>query len=147
MAAVDRIIGMVPVDKRIIEPDFQAFSPESIYKLPDYIPSERCVCRLIISVFGIPQTESLVVLRRQNNILHSGFLCTFRPFLGIIKVRIKSLEILLVVLRCDPFTVLHPFMTGRKGIQSPVDEHSEPCVGPPLHPLYFLCFRLFGKLG
>ena len=78
-----RIIFMIPVKQSEIKAYLQPFRTDCIHIFPHQIPSGLCVGCLILRIFAVKQTESVVVLGCQNHIFHSGFLCHARPFFRI----------------------------------------------------------------
>src|SRR4030043_1404867 len=131
----------------MVKPDAEAFRPERFDHRLDEILAIRCLGRLVVAVFRIPETETLVMLGRDDEIFHPGGLGQARPLLGIVEVGIEVIEILLIVLFCDGLVLLDPYVPGREGIKAPVDEHAEPGISPPLYPglALSLGFRARGR--
>jgi hypothetical protein len=42
------------------------------------------------------------------------------------------IKISLILLVADMFPILHPFVTSRKSVEPPVDEHAKPIMDEPL---------------
>ena len=85
-----------------------------------------------------------MMLGCEDDIFHPGFLGHGGPFLRIEKVRIKVVEVFLVVFVGEPLKVFDPFMPGGHRIESPMDEHPETGVRPPFHARQFLLPGLLG---
>ena len=144
MQPVVRKIRMVPVDQRIVESDADAFGAESVDEWPDEVLAIRSVGYLEVRVFGVPKTESVKVLGRDDKIFHSGSLGCCRPFGRIVQIGVKILEITLVSLVGHPFAAFDTFATRREAVNAPVDEQSETVVCPPGHALGFLFLGFSG---
>ena len=140
MDAVDGIIGMMPVDERIVKTHFKAFFPESVYPHAQDVLSIRRVGGLVIREFGIEQAKALVVFRGDHCILHAGGFGHLRPGMRVEKVGIEIVEVLLIFFIGEPFVVFHPFVTGGQGIKPPMYEHAKPVVSPPGQTFVFMGF-------
>ena len=137
-------VGMVPVDKRIIEANPDTLGTESLYERTDEVFAIRRVRYLEIGVLGVPHAEAFVVFCGDNHILYAGRLCISRPLLGVVQVGIKVLEIAVVIFVAYSLILLYPLVPCGQAVQPPMDEHAEPVVRPPGHALGFLFFRFVG---
>ena len=87
------------------------------------------------------------MLGGDDYIFHTCLLRHSCPIFWIKEIGVEIIEILLILFVGQPFMVLHPFVTGRQGIETPVNEHSETGISPPLHTLHLLSISFLGKLG
>ena len=132
MHLVHSEVRVMPVEERVIEADAQAVGTERVHHRGENVTAVRRVRRLVVGVGGIPEAEALVMLGRDDEILHPGVPRRLRPELRIVEIGIEVLEILRVVdFRGDPFVVLQPFVACAEGVEAPVDEHAEPVMGEP----------------
>ena len=131
MAGVDREIGMMPIDERIVEPDANPLGAERIAEFLYDVAPERGVRDLVVRELRVPEAESLMVFRRKDGVFHSGRLRRLRPLLRIEEVGVEILEILVVFLLADAVRHLLPLAFGRERIEPKVDEHSEAALSPP----------------
>ena len=147
MAAVDGVVRVVPVQQGIVEADLQAFGAERVHEFPEQVAPAGGVGALVVGELGVPHAEAFVVLGGEDDVFHAGLPGHPGPFLRVEEVGVEMVEVLLVVLVGQAFLVLDPFVPGRHGIESPVDEHAEAGVRPPLHALEFLLPGLGGGEG
>ena len=131
MEAVDREVGMVPVEQRIVEADPQPLGPERVDHLPQQIATGRGVGRLVIGVLRIPEAETFMMLGGDHKILHSGLSGRARPLRRTKQIGIEEIEIDLIILVRDHFTAANPLVPARHRIESPVNEHPESIVNKP----------------
>ena len=128
---INREFGMMPVDQRVVETDVQSLGAESVDILADKVASRRSVRALIIGVLRVEHAEALMMLCREDDILHPRSLGLTRPFLRVVEVGIEVLEVLLVLLLGGALKILHPLMARGKRIESPMDEHTETVMSEP----------------
>src|ERR1035437_7798120 len=115
----------------MIEADLHILLTESVYHRRKYILPVRSIGHLVIGMFSIPKTETLMVFCRDYKIFHprvGGVLC---PEFRVIKVGVKMVEIFLVSFRCYLLHVLYPFMPCGKRIKPPVNKQTEPVLSEP----------------
>src|SRR5450759_602044 len=112
MITVNCIIRMMPVNKRIVESNFQSFGSESFNIFFYQIFPVRSVWRFIVGKFRVEQTETLMMFCSEDNILHSCSFSHFCPFMRLSLIHIKHFKILLILFVCHSFSILHPFVAG-----------------------------------
>src|SRR5512141_2396922 len=79
MLSINGEIRVVPVDKRVIKTDFQAFGAKCFHKRAQGILAERGVSTFIIRQGTVPQAETFVMLGGNNHVLHTGLTRSPRP--------------------------------------------------------------------
>ncbi len=134
--AVHGELRMVPVNQRVVEADAEPFLAEGLDHGPQQLLAAGGVDRLVVGVLRVPEAEALVVLGGDDEVPHARLLRRSRPGFGVVEVGVEVIEVGLIRFVGDAFTVLHPLVSGRQGIQPPVDEHAKPVVNPPL-PIAF----------
>ena len=133
MIDVNRKLRVVPVNQRVVQTDAQTFRTKRVHILPDDVLTIGRIRNLVVRVLGIPQAETLVMLRGQDDVLHARRLRDLRPRGGIVQVWVELLEIAVIVGLRNRLRLLHPLATRRRRIQSEVDEHPESALRPPRH--------------
>ena len=131
MDLVDRKFGVMPVNHRIIETNLQSFGTERVQKLAHDILAVGRVHYVVIGIFGIKQTKSLVVLGRQHRVFHTRRLCFSCPLAGIVKIGIEMIEIALIFLLGNKFRRFAPFVARTKRIQSEMNKHAKAVMHEP----------------
>src|SRR3569833_397007 len=132
MVDVDGVVGMVPVEQGVVEPDTQIFRAEGVDLRAEEVSTRRGGSGFIIREFGVPKTEAVVVLGRHDEVFHAGVRGGFCPGGGVIKVRVEVLEVASIVcLRVGAGPTFDPFATRREGVEAPVDEETESVVDEP----------------
>ncbi len=134
-----RVVRVVPVEQRVIQADADALGAERIEEFPHDVAPERRIRRFPVRQLRVEQAEAVVVLRRQHGVLHAGLLREARPCAGVEIRRVEFVEERRVLRFGDLLHRAHPLAAGRNRIQPPVDEHAEPVVPEPLHPLVVFC--------
>ena len=81
--SVDREIGVMPIDQRIIEADFQAAAAKGAHDFFEQVSAPGRISRLVISELRIPQAEALMMLGGDDHILYAGGRRQIRPAVGI----------------------------------------------------------------
>ena len=132
VTAVNDKVRVMPVQKRVVEADLQAFRSESIHHFPEQIFAAGSVGNFVIGVFAVPHAEAFVMLGGEDNVLHPGVFCSLCPFAGIEEIRIEKFKVNGIIFIQDLFMKTDPFMPGGHGIQPPVDEHAEPVSDKPV---------------
>jgi len=141
------IVGVVPVDDGIVESYFQPFSTEGVEEFPDQVAAPESGSQFIIGELAVKEAVAIMVLGRENGILHAGGLGQPCPFPCVKLPGMKGIYVLLVSLGGDTLIGLYPFPPRRHGIRPEMDEHPKPGLPPPLGPLHHLivvfkvCFR------
>ena len=131
-SVIENIIGMVPIEERIIEADPQAAPAEGLDEGFEEVATGGSVGRFVVGVLGIPQTEPLVVLGGDHEIFHSGVCRGFGPGIGIVKVGVEAAEVASFVFFDGDFFIIHqPFVAGAERVETPMDEEAEPVVCKP----------------
>ena len=128
---VDRKLGMMPIHDRIIETDPQSLGTESIDELADDVLAVRGIHHVIVGIFGIEQTKSLVVLGCQNRVFHSRQACATGEIAGIKKIGIEVFEIKIVFGIGYFFVLLYPFVTSRHCVKPEMNKHTKSIVHQP----------------
>ena len=145
--AVVRIVGVVPVEQRVVEPDFQPLRAERLEKLAHKVAVCRCVRRLEVGGGGVEQAEAVVVLGGQHRVLHPRLSSHPRPLAHIAALGVKLVEKRQILLLRHPLDRPHPLAARGYRVQSPVDEHPEPRVAKPRDPLFiFLSVELVHRI-
>jgi len=126
-----RILGVVPVEQRVVEADPQALLAEGLDHGGQEVLAPRGLGGLVVGVRRVPQAEALVVLGGDHEVLHAGVLRRPGPGLGIVEVRVEVVEVLLVILVLGALVVLDPLVARGQGVEPPVDEHPEPILDEP----------------
>ena len=67
---VYRELWVMPVQERVVEPNAQALGPESVDDRSQQVPAGRGVGRLVVRKARIPQAKALMVLGRDDDVLH-----------------------------------------------------------------------------
>ena len=108
--AVDRVVGVVPVDQRIVEADLQSLGPARFHEGTDQVATGRGVRRLVVGQVGLEQAEAVVMLGGDDGVLHAGRLGITRPLAGVVEVRVEVVEIRLVIGLGNAFAGLDPLV-------------------------------------
>ena len=144
VVAVDRVGRMVPVEERVVEPDAQPLRAERVHPRLQEVALRGRVGRLVVGDRRVEQGEALVVLGRDDRVLHAGALRLPRPLARVVQVRVEQVEVLLVLGVGHPLVLLDPLVAGGLRVEAPVNEHPEPRVGPP-GQARLLLGRRFGR--
>ena len=129
---VDSELGVIPVEKGIVEAYLDTFSAESVRKLTHKVASKGSIGDLVLGVLAVKEAESLVVLCREDGVLHSRLLCLFRPFLRIKQVGVKAIKVLFHVLVGNSLEISDPFVACKHRVKSEVDKHTESVMHEPV---------------
>ena len=124
---------------RIVEADLEAVAATGGGKLGEHVTGERRrVHDVERTCLGGEQRESLVMLRRQDDIRHARVGGGLRPGVRVERDRVELFGELGVFGGRDPIAALDPFAdvvhrlpfptASQEGIEPPVDEHPEPRV-------------------
>ena len=132
-------IRVVPVDQGVIQAHAEALGAHRVHKLPHKIAPTGGVRALIIRQLGIKQAEAVVMLGRQDDILHSGPLCAAGPVSGIVGLCRKFLHITLVLFGGDSGVAHIPFAASGDGIEAPMQEHTKTRILKPLYSFFSFC--------
>jgi len=132
MIAIEGEIGVMPVDKRIVEANLQPLGAERLHIFTNQIPAKGCVHNIVVGVLGIKEAEALVMLGGKHRILHSCGLSLSCPLACIKKIGVKALKIALVDILANTLIALYPFVPCRQSIKTEVDKHSKPVINEPL---------------
>ena len=147
MNPVNLKVRMVPIQQTVIKSHLQSFRPESLHPLPDQIlAAQGSVQSLIVRIISFEQTKTFVVLGGDHRILHTRSLRHPGPLTRIIQIRLEQVEILFIIFHRNLLIAHHPLMSGRQGVQSPMDKHTETVMCPPGHPFLLFLFRLIPNL-
>ena len=136
---VFREIRVVPVEQGVIQAHAEALGAHRVHKLPHKIAPTGGVRALIIRQLGIKQAEAVVMLGRQDDILHSGPLCAAGPVSGIVGLCRKFLHITLVLFGGDSGVAHIPFAASGDGIEAPMQEHTKTRILKPLYSFFSFC--------
>ena len=142
MQGVEREVGVVPVDQRIVEADFDPLRTESFDILLHKVAPERCLRDLVVGELRVEHAEALVVLRREDAVLHARPLRGLRPLLRVEEVRVVVREIPVIRLVVEILGLFDPLMARRRSVKAEMNEHPEPVVDPPRHAGVVLLLRL-----
>src|SRR5256885_3227984 len=129
---------MMPIHKRVVEPDPQALCARSIHKLSDQIATCSLPRSAVVGEFRVEVAEAFMVLGRHHHILLSGLLGQPSPIARGVWFGIEVLGKLFVLRYGHAFHFHRPLMPPDHAVKSPVDEHSELSCMPPLHPAFVL---------
>ena len=113
VVSVDGVLGVVPVEKRVIKPDLQPLGAKGVHPLSEQVLSAGSVRCLVLRVFRIEEAESLVVFGGDNGVLHASVGRHACPFLGIVEVGVEVFEVLLVPVVVHSLVSFDPLVPGR----------------------------------
>ena len=148
------ILGRVmPVHDRMVDAELQpllaAFRGKRFQQV---LLVRRSVDDVPIGCLGVEQAEPVVVLRRDDDVLHPGIFGDADPLGRVVLDRVELLGKLFVLGDRNVGPVHDPFPDARNllalprprrnGVKPPMDEHAEPRFPPPLHPGVALGLRL-----
>ena len=115
----------------------------------------RGVVDVVRAGLRVEHGEAVVMLRRDHDVLHARILGHLHPCVGVELHRIELRGQLLVVGHRNLAAVHDPLAdaadlfavpgSGGHGVEPPVDEHAEPRLAPPGHPLVALLLGLRGQ--
>ena len=128
------VVRVPPVEEGEVQARPQPPLPGGLQVLPDKIPSCRGIGGLEIRIGAVKETESVVMLGGHDHILHPRPLGRIHPGAHIAVSGVEFLPIGVICFVGDALDAAHPLASGRNGIQSPMDEHSEPGPGVPGDP-------------
>ena len=134
---VERVVRMVPVKEGVVEATADPGLMAGVGELTDDVAPERRLRRLVVRVLRVKETEALVMLGREDDVLHPRVLRRGNPLLRVEEVRIEVPRVLLVLGIGDVLVVLHPLVPRGKRVGAEVDEHAEPGVGEPGEAVVF----------
>ena len=109
---VDDEVGVVPVDEGVVEADVEALGAEGVDDLAEQVAPGGGVGGLVVGVLGVEEAEALVVLRRDDEVLHAGGLGLGGPGLRVEEIGVEEVEVDLVLLVVDVLDVLDPLVAG-----------------------------------
>ena len=78
--------------------------------------------------------EAVVMLGGDDDVLAAGLFGQLDPLVGVELRRVELGGELFIFLHRDFLVELHPFAAAQLAVDSPVDEHAEAGLAPPLHP-------------
>jgi hypothetical protein len=103
------VLGMVPVYNRVIEANLQTLFANSVHNLPTEVTAYE-VMGIVGGVFGVEQTEAVMVFGSEDNVSTSGFTSESRPLTGKILLRTKQRNRLVSIFPCvRTDALLNPF--------------------------------------
>jgi len=154
-----QIVRVMPVHDGVVDAELHALLPAFGGELRQRIAPERSGLRdAPVGEGGIPDAEPVVVLAGDDDVAHSGVLRRLHPLRGIEMHRVEAGGKSLVLFDGHLFIREIPLRRAvasvsvrgicRNGIHSPVDEHPEAGIRPPLRARRELFRRLCkGAIG
>ena len=139
LIAIVGIIGMMPIQQRIIQADLEALGAEGVHKLAHGVPAEGGVGGFEIGIPAIEQAEAVMVLGGEDGVFHAGLARHGRPGAGIEIRRRKLPKIGQVIGLGHTLGGAHPLPARGDGIQPPMDKHAEPRLAVPRRALLMSC--------
>ena len=133
-----RVILVMPVKQRIIEPHFQSRGAKSLDIFLYKVAFGGRVCSFVIGVFAVEKAKTLVMLGGKNRIFHAGIYGYFRPFRRVVPLRRKRVEIFCVLLVGQSVTAFGPFVFTAYRIKPPMNKHSESVATEIFRPFHYL---------
>src|ERR1035438_589069 len=98
MQSVDREVGVMPVDQRVVEADAESPRTERVDQWPNQIFPQRSMAHGVVGQRRVPEREALMVLGGEHHVAHPGAGRLVRPEPGIMQVRVEMLEVRAVLL-------------------------------------------------
>ena len=137
-------IRMVPVHDRVIHAEAHALALRGArQRLDNVAVIGRRIDHVVVRHLRVEQREPVVVLGRDDDVLHPRILRGAHPFVRIVLHGIEGAHELLVFVHGhlrvahDPLAnardALAVIAAGGDGVRAPVDEHPELGVTPPAH--------------
>ena len=83
------------------------------------------VHHVVIGIFCVPHTKSVVMLRRKADILHPSLFCKENPLFGIVVYGIKGLPQSLIFFSFPIEARVDLLLHSRLRVDAPMDEHTE----------------------
>ena len=136
------ISGEIPINQRIINRKLHPLPAASIRQFFHHVPLERgCIHDIILRVFGMIHTKTVMMFRREHDGFHPRRLCQSHHGIGIPFLRIKFFRHRLVLRLRDLGKRLYLLTipgTNRLSlpnspqlrIQSPVNKHGKLLIHP-----------------
>jgi len=130
--ALDRVGRMMPVDQAVVEAHAHVMVAERLDHGTDQISPTRRVEGRVVSQFGVPETEALMMLRRHHEVLHPSRRRGPGPHVRVVQVGIEASEVpSLILLSGGSLVELDPLVSSRQRIEPPMDEQAKTIVGEP----------------
>ena len=126
-------VGVVPVDDRVVQANFQALGTERLEELGDDIASKGGLGRFPVGGLGVVEAETVVMLCGEHGIFHAGFTCGARPSAGVESIGIELIEVRAIKLLGHLLIAANPFAASGDGVQTEMKEKAEAIVQIPLH--------------
>ena len=125
---------MMPVHIRVVDAQLQSLLAALTRQFFQRIamPGTR-LHDAVVGQFGVEQAEAVVVLGREDHVLHPGSLRKLCPCTREARLRFELPGKLLVLLKRNCLCLHCPFMTAVLAVGTEMNEHSELCRVPPLH--------------
>ena len=148
-------VGVVPIHDRVVDAEPEPGAMGGLRQGLDRVALVRCrVHDVVARDLRVEDREAVVVLGRDDDVLHTGVLGDADPLLGIEAGRVEAMRVLLVLRDrdvrprhdplADPGDPLASVRPGRHGVDAPVNEHPEPRLAPPRHARVALRRCFFG---
>ena len=134
VAAVGEV-RVPPVDEGEVQPCLQSPGPGRLQVLPDEVPARGGVGGLEIRVGAVVEAEAIVVLGGHDHVPHPRRLGHVHPFPHVAVHGVELMEIGVIRFAGNPLRTADPLPPGGDGVEPPVNEHAEPCLGVPGHTL------------
>src|SRR5256884_4759409 len=136
-------VRMVPVHQRIIKTDTHALSSSGIQIFTNEIAARSLLWRTILCGSGVEVTKAFMVLRGHDHVTHAGFPRKLGPIARRKRLRLELLGQGSVFRNRDAFILHDPFVPPENAVESPMNEHPETGLVPPLHPADAILFGMF----
>ena len=148
-------VGVMPVHDRVVDAEPEPGAVRRLCQGLERVPVvRRGVDDVVARHLRIEDREAVVVLGRDDDVLHPRVLGDVGPRVGVEPCGVEAVDIRLVfgdrdvrpahdplADAADPLSIVR---AGRHRIRAPMNEHSEPCLAPPGHAGVALGGRLRG---
>ncbi len=124
-------LRMVPVDERVVEADAEAPGAERLHHRAKDVFPVGGVRRLVVGERRIPETEAIMVLGGDHEVLHAGIGRGLRPGVRVVEVGVEVAEVGVVDLIRDLLALLDPLVARGEGIDAPMDEQAKAIPDKP----------------
>src|SRR5262249_49534502 len=142
-----RTIRMMPIHERVVEADAQPLRPRSFHIFTDEVAAGALFRSAIICQFRVPHAEALMMLRGHHHVLLSRPARQSCPVAGCVRFGCEMLCENFILSNRNAFVLHCPFVLADHTVESPVDEHAEARLMPPLHAARAVSLNLCSFFG
>lgn len=121
---VDREVGVVPVEQRVVQADPQTLGAHRVDELAHQVTAGR-VHRGVFGQGRSEQAETVVVFGGQHRVTHPGLPRGSGQLTGVEEVGIEPVQVTVVLLLRHGLPAAHPLVPRRQAVQAEVDEEPE----------------------